>query len=348
MALNPEDRVREIVAAAADGLGFRDEKILVAVSGGIDSTVLLHVLNSLSHDLGFELLVGHVNHGLRGAESDADQAAVEALADSLGLPGLARSVDPSSRIEGHPSRTRPTLQEAARELRYGALREMAQNWGASRIATAHNLDDQVETVLMRLFRGCASDALGGIPEASSDGLIIRPLLEVSRSEICNYAREAKCQWREDSTNARDDYTRNRLRNRWIPELAAEFNPQLAQAVGRLAESHRRDAEWLGEIVEAEAGRYFSPLQDGGLSIAKEGWREMPEALARRLVQYALRQMGGGRDLTRLHLDRMLHFLREGPGARGGSELELPGGLRLIRARKCLILRCIRVNDQTTC
>jgi tRNA(Ile)-lysidine synthase len=340
--------LRSRVQTALRGLEVCDQSVLVAVSGGVDSSVLLHILAHSAKEFGLEVIVGHVNHGLRGDESEADARAVTAMAQAFELRCFVESVEPRDRIQGHSSRTRPTLQEAARELRYDALRSIAERVGAQRIATAHNLDDQLETVLMRLFRGCAPDAMGGIPESSRDGSVVRPFLEISRNEILAYAEEVGCEWREDSSNSGDAYTRNRLRNRWIPNLIDDFNPQLARAVGQLAEAHRRDAEWLGGLVEAESEKAFSRLDPDTLAIAKDGWREMPEGLARRLVGQAFRELGGGRDLTRLHLMRTLAFLREGPGAASGRVLELPGRLRLIRERKRLILRRIRVIDAATC
>jgi len=340
--------IRDHVIDAVEALAMRGQRILVAVSGGVDSTVLLHLLTGLAEECGLELAVGHVNHGLRGEESDEDQRAIEALTASLALDCLCQGVDPALRMQGHPSRTRPTLQEAARAVRYEALDAMAVETLSDRIATAHILDDQVETVMMRLLRGCATDALGGIPESSPDGRIVRPLLAISRAEIVAYAEAEGLAWREDSSNANDAYTRNRLRNRWIPELAAEFNPKLVRAVGQLAEAHRRDAEWMAGLVAAEASRLFLQLDDETISITKQGWGELPEALARRLVQHAFHRLGAGRDLSRVHLERMLRFLREGPGARGGSEIELPGGIRLIREHKRLILHRTQVNDDAAC
>ncbi|HKJ23747.1 MAG TPA: tRNA lysidine(34) synthetase TilS, partial [Myxococcota bacterium] len=178
------------VEAALEAQGTRDGGLLVAVSGGVDSVVLAHALGTLRGRLGLDLSLGHVNHGLRGAESDADQASVEALAAKLGVPFAARRVDPAALRVGGPSRDRPTLQEAARRVRYDALREMADAAGARWIATAHTADDQAETLLMRLLRGSGPDGLGGIPERSPDGRILRPLLGVCREDVLAHAAAA--------------------------------------------------------------------------------------------------------------------------------------------------------------
>jgi tRNA(Ile)-lysidine synthase len=314
---------------AVDALGLSGRSVLVAVSGGLDSNALAHALLEITREKCLKVSIGHVNHGLRGDESEADEQAVFELADHLGVPAFSRRVDPAQLRVGRSSRERPTLQEAARALRYPALREMAAEGGCQHIATAHNANDQAETVLLRLFRGSGPDGLGGIPERSSDGVVVRPLLRVGRTEIEAYAVQRGFSWREDRSNGSVAYARNRLRLRWLPGLAADFNEQLLMAVGNLAEAQRRDSEWIGALVEREAAMRFTP-KGCWLRTRAEDWDELPDALARRLARWGLRRCGGERDVTRTHLERMLAFLRT---ARSGAQLELPGGTRLERDRE---------------
>jgi tRNA(Ile)-lysidine synthase len=302
-------------------LGLSGRSVLVAVSGGLDSTALLHLLQQQARQHRLVLAVAHVNHGLRGEASDADEAAVRAFAEALGVPMRSRRADPRPRLEGGSSRLRPTLQEAARELRYQALREMAAELGAERITTAHTADDQAETVLLRVLRGSAPDGLAGIPERSPDGLIVRPLLAFSRRELAAHAAEFDLRWREDASNAQPDYARNRLRLHWLPGLADEFNPQLLRALAGLAEAQRRDADWLDTLVEREANSRFS-VEGEWLWIDAKDWSRLPEALARRLARAALRRCGIGREVSRVHLERVVDFLRT---ARSGTRIELPAG-----------------------
>ena len=316
---------RALVAAGVPG-----RSLLVAVSGGLDSTVLAQLLGALREPLGLELAIGHVNHGLRGAASEADEVAVAAIARHLGVAFLCERVDPALRTRGGPSRTRPSLQEAARSLRREALARMRERAGCAHVATAHHADDQAETVLMRLLRGCGPDSLGGIAELSADGVSVRPLLAVPRAEIAAYACDNDLSWREDSSNADPRYTRNRLRAQLLPGLVKDFNPRLLRAIGDLAEAQRRDSEWLGEIVEEEASHVFDRQENGALRTAARGWAERPEGLARRLVKWALIDVGGGRDLSRAHLMRVLSFLREG---RPGRAIQLPGGISLRRENR---------------
>jgi tRNA(Ile)-lysidine synthase len=214
-------------------------------------------------------------------------------------------------------------------LRYRALAVMAAELGTTCLATAHTADDQAETLLLRLLRGTGPDGLGGIPESSRDGGLVRPLLRVSRAEIERYAGDHGLSWREDRSNQSVEYTRNRLRMHWIPGLARDFNPRLLRALGDLAEAQREDTAWIEAQVEREAASRFG-LEGRWLRIEAGDWRETPEALGRRLARWALVRAGAARDVSRVHLERILSFLRNG---KPRTHIELPGGLRLERDRR---------------
>jgi tRNA(Ile)-lysidine synthase len=316
--------LRRRISGALGRLELRGSSLLVAVSGGIDSVTLLDLLQDLSEEFDLKLSVGHVNHGLRGDESEADQAFVEGLAARRGLPVETARVHPREAREGGNSRDRPSPQEAARRLRYAALGQLARRAGAQRIATAHTRDDQAETLLLRLLRGTGPDGLGGIPERSADGRLVRPLLAVGRSEIERHAGARGLVWREDASNRDPAYARNRLRSRWLPGLAREFNPQLLRTLSHLAEAQREDAAWIEAEVEREAAARLA-VREHGLSIDARGWAGLPRPLSRRLARSALQRCGAARLVSRVHLERMSAFLAD---ARPGRVLELPGGLRL--------------------
>ncbi|UCE87261.1 MAG: tRNA lysidine(34) synthetase TilS [Deltaproteobacteria bacterium] len=312
------------VAQAVEALDLVGQRILVAVSGGLDSTALVHALRALDSRFSLKLLIGHVNHGLRGDASEADEEAVRRLGSRLGIDVRVERVEPHALRSGRSSRERPTLEEAARTLRYAALDRMATAGGAGRIATAHTRNDQAETVLLRLFRGTGPDGLGGIRERSRDGRIVRPLLRLSRAELERFARDRGLEWREDPTNASREFARSRLRRDWLPGLEADFNPQLLRAVADLAEAQRRDSDWIEALVDREAERWIAVEEGPGgrsLRLDRTPWDALPEALARRLARWALVEAGIGRDVSRVHLERVLCFLRD---ARSGGYIELPG------------------------
>ena len=320
---------RPLQGRVADALraGLRGPRLLVAASGGLDSTVLVHVLDGLRGDLEIDLALGHVNHGLRSAESEADARFVETLAGAVGAPFGLERVEPEALRTGTSSRERATVQEAARILRREALERLADRLGCDHVVTAHHADDQLETVLLRLLRGCGPDSLGGIGETARGGRVLRPLLGVGRAEIEAWAATHGVVWREDRSNADPRYARNRLRHQVLPRLEKDFNPQLLRAVADLAEAQRRDTEWLESLVREEAARLVTRDPQGGLRIDAAGWSSRPEALSRRLMRWMLVEMDAGRDVRRVHLERMLAFLRVG---RVGAAIELPAGLRLER------------------
>ena len=324
------------VARALGALELRGRHVLVAVSGGLDSVCLFHLLVALESSWQLELSVAHVDHGLRGEAAKADARFVGDLATGLGYRFACEQVEPRALREGGSSRARPTLQEAARTLRYAALRGMASKLGADVIATAHTADDQAETVLLRLLRGCGPDGLGGIPERSQDGRVVRPVLAVTREALEGYAAERGVRFREDASNAGDDYARNRLRHHWIPQLSSNFNPRLLRTLGNLAEASRRDAEWIDEQVMAEFERRVR-FADEWIELDRAGWAELPEPLARRVVKRLFERAGAGREQSRSHLLRVLAFLRRGEPAAVGSVLELPLGLRLRAMKHAFIL-----------
>jgi tRNA(Ile)-lysidine synthase len=252
------------------------DRVGVAVSGGIDSVALLRLLLELRHELGIVLSVVHFNHKLRGAESEADQEFVAALAREHGLEFYSESGDVAQlAAEEHSG-----VEAAARELRYGFFSKLLGSDDSpddgsettdsppavlNKIATAHTLDDQAETVLMRLIRGTGLRGLGGIyprimvehegGEGHSE--IVRPLLGIRRHELEKYLADLKQPWREDSTNADSKFTRNRLRKLALPLLEREFNPAVVENFSELAEIARDEEDyweneisgWLGTVVQ---------------------------------------------------------------------------------------------------
>jgi tRNA(Ile)-lysidine synthase len=289
------------------------ERVGVAVSGGIDSVALLRVLLELRGELGIVLSVVHFNHKLRGAESEADHKFVAGLAREFGLEFFVESGD----VARHAAREHRGVEASARELRYGFfqrlfgaardLEDISSSGGAhgtaeaaplsnaepsssvspqillDKIATGHTLDDQAETVLMRVIRGTGMRGLGGIhprillwddnqeDAGEESGEIIRPLLTLRRSELEKYLGEINQPWREDSTNADSKFTRNRLRKLVLPLLEREFNPAIVEGLTELAEIAQDEEDywenevsgWLGTVVQWSEPEWRRELPEFG-------------------------------------------------------------------------------------
>jgi tRNA(Ile)-lysidine synthase len=315
--------------AELDRQGVRRGRVLIAVSGGRDSMVLLDLLARCRSALDLTGVAGHINHGLRDAASDGDEQHVQQAAEAAGLEFCVRRVNPEAERVGISSRERPTLEEAARNLRRLALQDMAAENDCDWIATAHHAGDQAETLLLRMLRGTGPDGLAGMAPRSADGLWLKPLLRVLPDEIEAWAEAKDIVWREDASNQERRFARNRLRLDWIPSLSETFNPQLLRTLSDLAEAGRRDREWIDGLVD-EAVKERIEFGPSGIRFAIEGWDSVPEALARRLVLRGMREAGMGRDITRTHLERVLAFLRRGRRAGRDKSLEFPGGIVLRR------------------
>ena len=220
----------------------RGTRVLCAVSGGADSLCLLHLLKSREAELGIKVFAAHYEHGLRGEESLRDCAFVESWCRENGILCVSEHGD----VKAFAREKGMGLEEAARELRYAFLQKTAAELGCTRIATAHNADDNAETLIFNLCRGSGAAGLRGIPPVR--GNIIRPLLHCTRAEIEDYLRENQVPHVEDSSNAGDEYSRNRIRHRVTPVLR-EINPAFSLAALRTAELMRRDEDCLSAMAE---------------------------------------------------------------------------------------------------
>ena len=195
----------------------KDGIILCAVSGGKDSMYLLYQMRELAPKYGFRISCAHFNHCLRGEEADQDQKFVENRCIELGIPCIVGSAD----VKTYALENGIGTEEAARILRYEFLEKTADEIGAERIATAHTADDNAETILFNLVRGSGLKGLCGIPPVR--GRIIRPMLQITTEEVLRYLDEHRIRHVEDSTNSQDDYTRNKIRHRIVPELKGLTN-----------------------------------------------------------------------------------------------------------------------------
>ncbi len=300
------------------------KRIAVAVSGGADSVALLRAMHSAAPKLGLVMRVAHVNHGLRGQESDGDADFVRALAEAWQLPLDVETVNTA----GHVEDTGESVEQAARTLRYGFFHRLLQSSAVDIVATAHTLDDQAETVLLKWMRGAWTEGLGGISPVveAPPGKIVRPLLQTTRAQVEEYLNALQQPWRNDSSNASLDFTRNRVRNGLLPALRT-FNPNIAQQLSRMAEIARdEEAHWQAELPRILPGLLLpgKPVRGGGRSVAAAAQGRslsldvvrlttFSVAVQRRVLRAAALQLG-----HRLEFDavaRLLDMLEEKPGSR---------------------------------
>ena len=295
------------------------DAVVVALSGGADSVALLHILLGLA-EYGSGVVAAHLNHRLRGAESDEDENFVRALCQKHDVPLVVRGID-----VGHIARERGlSLEEAGRECRYSFFKEVAADFGAKTVALAHHADDQAETVLMRLLRGSGGTGLRGMLPRSPDGCYVRPLLRVTRKEIEEYLANEGVRYRVDSSNSDIGFLRNRIRHELIPFLGG-YNPAIAERLQATADLLASDEELLEVITERLFERH-SEVTDAGVTIDLAGVRTEPKGARLRLYRLAVeRAKGDLRKIQHRHIvdmDRLVH------DAKPHMALTLPDGLRV--------------------
>ena len=272
-------------------------RVLCAVSGGADSVYLLHRCLEGAREHGYAVCAAHYNHCLRGGESERDERFVRALCESWGVECLAGRGD----VAAYAAEKSLGTEEAARELRYAFLNSAADALGAELIATAHTADDNAETMLLNLARGAGLRGLCGIPPRR--GRLVRPMLEVTRAEVEAYLAERGLEHVEDSTNALDDYSRNRVRHLAVPVLR-EINPGFSAAVSRAAGLLRRDEEFLESLARELIERNSGPLGVDARALAGA-----PKPVASRAVRLL-----APRALSEAHVEAVLRLAaRSGRG-----------------------------------
>lgn len=250
------------------------EKILVSVSGGIDSIVLLDLLCELRKQIKMELAVIHCNHKLRGKESDDDEIFVINQAKERNLEFYSRKIDVRkfSRIE------KISIQEAARKARYLFFYEIKTSANFDKIATGHNADDNAETIIFNLLRGTGIKGLTGIPVWRKDQAIIRPLLFATRDEIRNYANSRKLNYREDSSNLKTDYRRNYIRHKIIPLVQERINPNLTYTLKKTGERFFQLEEYIKRITDTLQDKLILEKKEEEFVIDLRHLNELPEFL----------------------------------------------------------------------
>jgi tRNA(Ile)-lysidine synthase len=311
----------------------RKELVVVGVSGGADSVCLIHVLAKWRKRLGIKLHIAHLNHQLRGAESEADAEYVSNLAGSLGIPSTIDRQD----VAAYRTARNCSIEEAAREVRYAFLARVAREVGSHRIAIGHTRDDQAETILMHILRGTGITGLCGLAPCSpmmydskgvslpaealsvakgkrSNLLLIRPLLNITREETASYCQEHELESRIDSSNLSPSFFRNRLRLHLLPMLR-QYNPNIDQALLRLADIAKED----NAFIEQQASGLWDEVakqENNAIYLDKKQLAGLPIALQRHLLRAAVTKLAGDvRDIEASHIEAARSLLNKPAGKR---------------------------------
>jgi len=341
--------VRKILQTIEDhGMIRKGEAVLMGVSGGADSMALFQAMAALSGDLDIRLGVAHLNHCLRGRESDQDEQFVAAEAFRHSVPFFSERAD----ILQERAKTGLSLEEAAREVRYRFFHKIRQDMGFDKIALGHHQDDNAELILLYLLRGSGPAGISGIPPVR--GAIIRPLIRVYRSDILEFLKTNHVAHVLDSSNDDPTFLRNRIRHQLLPVLKTGYNPKIVQSLNRLGNILRSEETWLTRII--------SPLYDAAcvgtdknrtvLSVSQ--LRDLHPAARARVIRKAISQIKG--DLRRIswkHTESIVKFIqRTGSDAHTDIRLDLPDRIRIIRKGDHLIIvretRNLRPSYPPTC
>lgn len=305
------NRVRDTITAHA--MLTPEDRVLVAVSGGPDSVALLHILR----ELGYDVVVAHLDHMTRDGESAEDAAFVEALACETGVPVIIERRPVEAQAAAGPE----SFEQAARAARYDFFESAAEREGCAVIATGHSADDMAETVLWRLIRGTSVDGIAGIPPVRSlNGVrVVRPLIDSTRREILRFLTEVSIRYRTDPSNSDPKFLRNRIRNELLPLLRTEFNPNVNEALVRLSGLARDDAIVVAELLDPFLGTCLT--EDGGIDRAR--FAKGPASLQRRAVQTLAWRRGIDAPYERIEAVRA--FVQTG---HTGAKLDLGGAMLL--------------------
>ena len=302
------------------GLLSPGDRVVVAVSGGPDSVALLQMMSAWRKHMDLTLAVAHVEHGLRGEESLEDATFVEQLAMQLALPFFLKRIN----LKSHPgNRKGESVQAVARERRYAQLQAVAREWGGTKVAVGHTQDDQAETVLLSMLRGAGLAGLSGMP-SQREPCVIRPFLQVSRSEILQYLDAKRCEFRVDSTNDSPKYTRNRLRREVIPVLKT-FNPNVVNVLSRQAAILREEHQYLDEAAKAALDSVEVDRTKDRVVWSRSRLLTFPVSIQRRMILLTMGTLLGkpspfGFETVEMLLQHVVHGTSGSSGCFAGLEI----------------------------
>ncbi len=297
------------------------DSVLIGVSGGADSVALLHIMIRLAPKYSLRLGIAHINHSLRGEDSDKDEAFVSDLAQQSDLPCYIARED----VSGYQKTRKLSLEEAGRQIRYAFFEKIRSEHRFDKIALAHHADDNAELVLMYLLRGSGVSGLSGIPPQRS-GNIVRPLLDISRCEILNFLNRHNMPYRTDDSNSDIRFLRNKIRHCLIPTLQ-EYNPNISEALNRLSAILRSEDEWMQSEIDTIFDECVSEFQNNRILFDVSIFNHHHIAIRRRLVRRAILLLKGNtRRITFEHVESVLQLSENKSSS--DKNLHLPDRIRV--------------------
>ncbi len=294
------------------------DSIVIGVSGGPDSICLLHVLNDLKNELNFKIYVAHINHMIR-KEADEETEYVKSFCKNIGVECFVKRID----VIKISKELKMGTEEAGRKIRYDFFEEVLKNTNSNKIATAHNNNDKVETIIMNILRGSGIAGLKGL-DPIRENKFIKPLLEISREEIEAYCEENRLAPRIDKSNNENIYTRNKVRNSVIPYIKKEFNPNILKTINRLSEVATEENEYLDKItIQAFNEINVGAISEGNLEKNKETetitlnlkkFNNLELVIKRRLILYTINELLGTIDgIEKINIDDIIKMCSKNIG-----------------------------------
>ena len=307
----------------------KGDKIVVGLSGGPDSVCLLHILSRLKEELDLEIYAAHLNHQIRGIEAQKDAFYISKLCEEMGITFFIKSIN----VPEYCEKNGVSIEEGARKLRYEMFYEIKNNTRANKIAIGHNLNDQAETILMRMMRGTGLQGLKGI-EYIRDGVIIRPILDIERNDIEEYCKQNKLNPRIDKTNLESIYTRNKIRLELIPYMKDNFNSNIIESIVRMGNSLRSDNDY----IESEALIKFnevSKINSDSVELNLKPYVNIHNSMKVRILRNAIKHILGDTNfIDQRHIDDIIELEDE---SKIDKVINLPRGIYVYRKKNSIIL-----------
>ena len=283
------------------------DKLVLGVSGGPDSTAMLHILNEIRNEIKFEMVVAHVNHMIR-EEAKEDEEYVKNMCKKMEVEFYSKRID----VQKLANTNKVGLEETGRKVRYEFFEEVLKNTKSNKIAIAHNKNDKAETVLMNILRGSGIQGLRGIELKNKH--YIRPLLECERNEIEDYCKEKTLNPRIDKTNFENEYTRNKMRNIVIPYIQKEFNPNIIEAINRLSELTKQEDEYLKTETKKAYNTILVEEKPEEIILNLKSFNMQEKLIKSRIIMYSISKIfGTSKNIEKVHIEDIIRLCQNNIG-----------------------------------